>query len=60
MIIGVVADFWVCLCKVGVLLFDFCSLSVFQDRMMATGCLFYWPAQLVSSQAMPVGSQCWD
>jgi hypothetical protein len=34
-IIGLGADFWICLCWVGVLFFSFCFLSAFSECVMA-------------------------
>ena len=51
MIIGLDADFWVCLCWV-----SFCSLisasSLDFQKCFGCGCLFYWPAWLVCSQGI--------
>lgn len=60
MIIGLGANFLVCLCWVSVLFIGFCFLSGFSESLMAVCCLFYWPAQLMCSQGMPAGAGGWD
>ena len=53
LIIGLGADFWFCLCWVGVFFLGFCLLSGFWDSVMALCCPFFCFAQLMCSQGMP-------
>lgn len=44
------ADFWICVCLVGVLLLDFCSIFFFSVDLLAMCCLFYLIARLMCSR----------
>lgn len=59
MIIGLCSDFWICLCRMGALFFDFYLLSRFLESMMVVCCLFNWTSQLVCSQGMAAGVRGW-
>ena len=53
MILGLGADFWLCLCTVGVLLLAFCFLSGFLKGVTSFCYLLPWPDYLSGSQGMP-------
>lgn len=50
----------ICLCWVGVLFPSFFSLSGFSETLMTVSYLFYWPAQLLCSQGIPVDIGGWN
>lgn len=58
-IIGLGDDLSVCLCWTGILFLGFCFFSGFSESLMVVCCSFYWPAQQLWAQVMPVGVGGW-